>query len=545
MKEKLYKTDVVVVGGGLSGLVTALELISLNKKVIILDRDTPENKGGLARKAFGGMFFVNTPEQRLGGIKDSVDLALKDWYSFGEFTDTTNLRAQWASKYVNLCTDFVYRWLKHHDVGFFPIVHWVERGLYKQGNSVPRFHMVWGTGDGLAKAIIMHIEKHRNANQSEMKYRHYVKDIVLENGVIKGVSGIDEADNIPFKVEADVVVVASGGIGGSIEKVRTNWYQAWGKPPEIILNGNNAYNHGDLHDVAAAKVNANVINLDKMWLYAAGVHHPQPKFPGHGLSLVPPKSALWVNYKGERIGPRPLVTAYDTRYLVERICAQEKKYSWQILNYKIAVKELAISGAEHNPAIRDKKILGFLKAALLGNKTLVDDMIKDCPDFVVANSLEELVEKMNKLEGNNDVDINTVKKVISNYDAAIGRGPDFEADEQLKFIKKAREYRGDKARTCNFQKINDTKAFPLIAIREYILSRKTLGGIETDLECRVLSKPFNGKQESINGLFAVGEAAGFGGGGMHGLRTLEGTFLGGCVLTGRVAAHAIAGKKLV
>lgn len=545
MQENVYKADVVVAGGGLSGLVTALELINLGKRVIVLDRDTTENQGGLARWAFGGMFFVNTMEQRLGGIKDSVDLALKDWYSFGEFTDTNNLRAQWASKYVHNCTEYVYRWLKQHDVGFFPVVHWVERGLYKQGNSVPRFHMVWGTGDWLAKAIIMHIQKNKNTQLIELKNRHFVKDILVEGGKVKGVSGMDEQSNTAFRVEAETVVVASGGIGASIERVKENWYQPWGVPPQVVLNGNNAYNHGDLHDAAAKRVNANVLNLDKMWLYAAGVHHPEPKFKDHGLSLVPPKSALWVNYKGERMGPRPLVTAYDTRYLVERICAQEKKYSWQILNHKIAVKELAISGAQHNPDIKDKKIFGFLKAALKGNPALVEHMLKDCKDFVTANSMEELVEKMNKLEGTNDVNLDTLKKVVNEYDAAIDRGPDFEADEQLKFIQKARQYRGDKARTCNFQKINDKNAFPLIAIREFILSRKTLGGIETDLECRVLTKPVNGKQETIPGLYAVGEAAGFGGGGMHGLRTLEGTFLGGCVLTGRVAAHAIAGKKLI
>ncbi len=545
MKESIYKTDVVIAGAGLSGLVTALELINQGKKVIVLDRDSQENLGGLALWAFGGMFFVNTMEQRLGGIKDSTDLALKDWYSFGEFTDTTNLRAQWASQYVHSCTDYVYRWLKQHDVGFFPIVHWVERGLYKQGNSVPRFHMVWGTGNWLARAIVMHIQKHKNAKNCEFKFKHFVNDISVEGNQIKGVSGIDEQNNIPFKVEAETVVVASGGIGGDVERVKQNWYQPWGKAPEIILNGNNAYNRGDVHDAAVKRVNANLLNLDKMWMYAAGVHHPEPKFKDHGLSLVPPKSALWLNYKGERIGPRPLVTAYDTRYNVERICAQEKKYSWQILNKKIAVKELAISGAQHNPDIRDKKVFKFLRAALKGNPALVEDMLKNCKDFVTANSLEELVEKMNKLEGTNDVDLNTLRKVVNDYDAAIDRGPDFEADEQLKMIKKAREYRGDKARTCNFQKINDKSAFPLIAIREFILSRKSLGGIETDLECRVLTKPANGKQETIPGLFAVGEAAGFGGGGMHGLRTLEGTFLGGCVLTGRVAAHAIVGKKLI
>jgi len=293
---------------------------------------------------------------------------------------------------------------------------------------------------------------------------------------------------------------------------------------------------------AAEAIGANVTHMDKQWLYAAGVHHPDPEGkPYNALSLVPPKSALWVNYRGERIGPMPLVTGYDTRFLVEQICQQKKKYSWQILNWPIAKKELAISGSEFNEAIRDQKPIGFLKRLLMGSEDMVHRLIDTCPDVVAADSLGPLIDKMNALTGTDDVDVLALRDAIERYDRQIERGPTFHNDEQLRRIAHLRKYRGDRVRTCKFQKILDPKAKPLIAIREFILSRKTLGGIQTDLDGRVLmpSGP-DGEQDSIPGLFAIGEAAGFGGGGVHGLRSLEGTFLGTCILGGRLTAQAIA-----
>jgi predicted oxidoreductase len=291
---------------------------------------------------------------------------------------------------------------------------------------------------------------------------------------------------------------------------------------------------GLLHDVVQ-KHNGYITNLDKCWHYAGGVNHPRPHFPNHGISLVPPKSALWLKYNGERF-PIPLVTGFDTRFLVEEVCKQEKKYSWQIMNMKIALKELAASGAESNRAIRDKNLPLFLKTILFGSRELVNDFIANCKDFVVADSIEELVKKMNSLTGENDVNLNVLREAVKSYDDTIDRGFPLFNDEQLRRIAHARQYKGDRVRTCKFQKINDSKALPLIAVREHILTRKTLGGIQTDLNCRVLTKD----QTPINGLYAVGEAAGFGGGGIHGLRSLEGTFLGTCVLTGREAANSIS-----
>lgn len=532
------KADIIIVGAGLAGITAALELLPSNKKVLLIDRDTKDNIGGLAKWAFGGMFFVDTPLQRRAKFQDSTTLAWSDWQSTAQYGENDTWQKAWGEKYVNECTEKGFYWLKKQGISFFPIVHWVERGWHKQGNSFPRFHMVWGTGYGLVKTLASNMLKHPKASQNlEIKYQYKVEEILTQNNAVVAVKGIDEANNNQeWEAYADHIIIATGGLGGSLEKVRQYWVKDFGTPPEIILNGSHVFADGKMHD-AVSNVNGSLGHMHDHWHYAAGVHHPKPHHAQHGLSLVPPKSALWFNYKGERIGPEPLITAYDTRYLVEQICKQEKKMSWQILNLKIANKEFAISGSEHNVAIRDKNLFKFLKTILFGNKDLVNDMLQNCPDFVVANSIEELAEKMNALQGNNDVDAKQLRKDIEAYDKQCDLGESNFTDLQLKKIQKAREYRGDKVRTCKYQKINDPKAYPLIAIREFIVSRKTLGGIETDLQCRVLQK--GSKTETIPGLYAIGECAGFGGGGMHGKGALEGTFLGGCVLTGRTVAEEI------
>lgn len=543
MSQLTYEADVAIVGGGIAGMIAALELLNEGKKVIIIDRDTKANFGGLAKWAFGGMFFVNSKHQQKRGINDSIDLATKDWYSFAEFTDDEVWGKRWADQYINFCTPHGYQWLRDKNINFFPAVHWVERGLKRQGNSVPRFHLLWGTGWELVEVMKKSLLHHPKKENLQLQFEHRVKDINTQNNTIIGVNGIVEKTGEEFEVNANNVVIATGGINGSIEKVKENWYKPWGAPPKVILNGAHPFAVGDLHD-ATQRINGNLSNLNLMWNYAAGVHHNKPQFQGHGLSLVPCKSAVWVNYKGERFMDSPLVTAYDTRYLCERICAQEKKYSWQILNKKIALKEFAISGSEHNPAVRDKKLMKFLTTILFGNKSLINEMTSSCKDFVVANSVEELADKMNALTGNNDVNASILKADIQAYDKEVVKGKN-SSDEQVQLIAKAREYTGDRVRTSKFQRILDKRAMPLIAIREFIISRKSLGGIQTDLQCKVLTQPdATGNQQTIEGLYAIGEAAGFGGGGIHGKRSLEGTFLGGCVITARVAAKAIANQVL-
>ncbi len=544
MPDSKNDVEVIVVGAGLAGMVTALELLEEGREVLLLDRDEESELGGLARWAFGGMFFVDSPLQRRAGIRDNVEMATRDWLAFAEFGDNDSWSKKWAEQFIHFSTPHGYAWLRQQGIRFFPVLHWVERGMFQPGNSVPRFHMVWGTGWELVKVLAQRLRKHPHADRLKMLFRHRVTDLVTREGRVGGVKGLDEEKGEPFEYSASAVVVATGGITGNIQRVKANWHSDFGKAPEHLLNGSHPYALGDMHD-ASRRLDGVVTHLNRQWNYAAGVHHPKPRMPDHGLSLIPPRTALWLNYKGERMGPVPLVAGYDTRFLVDRICQEEKKYSWLVLNKKIAQKEFAISGSEHNPAIRDKRIFGFLKTILFGNKALVNDMLEHCPDFITADTIPGLARRMNDLAGTHDVDTHRLREAIERFDINIGRKPKFHNDEQLRRLAHLRQYRGDRVRICKNQRIDDPKAYPLIAIRSFIVTRKSLGGIQTDLKCRVLRNPVNGRQEPIPGLYAVGEAAGFGGGGMHGHRALEGTFLSACVITGRIAARSIAGVRLM
>jgi predicted oxidoreductase len=523
-----YKSDVVIVGGGLAGIATALELLDAGKSVTLLDRSTEDRFGGLAKESFGGVFIVDSPNQKKNGIKDSIELAWSDWCSFAEFDENDELPKKWARKLIENSERDIFYWLKERSVGFFPVVHWVERGVYRPGNSVPRFHMIWGTGQELIIQLVKRLYAHPKREKLQIYFSHKVEDFISQNGQVVGVRG----DN--FEAIGSSVVMACGGYGGNLEHIKNSWPTYLGSAPDKMLNGSHEFADGMLHDKVKG-VGGNLTHMEKMWNYAAGVHHPRPFRDNHGLSLVPPKSALWMDHRGKRIGPRPLITSFDTSDLVTNICKTEKKYSWQILNQKIALKELAVSGSEFNKAIREKNFFGFIKSILFGNKELVEDLTSNCEDFVVAGSIEELASKMTTKNFGEKIDPEFLKSEIKKYDDQIDRGLKYHNDDQLRRIAMARNYRGDKVRTCKFQKILDPKAMPLIAIREFIVSRKSLGGMQTDLESKVLSSDGT----VIKGLYAVGEAAGFGGGGMHGKRALEGTFLAGCILTAQSAAKSI------
>ncbi|TVR77172.1 MAG: FAD-binding dehydrogenase [Chitinophagaceae bacterium] len=529
------KADVLIIGGGIAGIVSAIELLKKNKTVIILDRDEVENFGGLAKESFGGVFMVDSPIQKRNRIKDSVELAKSDWFSSAEFNNNAKYEKEWANYFIENNREKVYNYLSRHSVSFFPVVHWVERGLFHPGNSLPRFHMVWGTGLGLINSLLNSLKGITENSKFKSLFRHKVHSLHIQDGKVKGVFALNEADNTEHSFYADSVIIASGGMcGGDLSLLKKNWYEEWGSLPETILNGSHKYADGSSIKLAnqAGGVSA---NLHLQWNYAAGVHHPRPKRDNHGLSLVPPKSALWVNYQGKRFENPALITAFDTRYLVERICKEPVKMSWQIMNYKIALKELAVSGSEYNDAIRDKKIFAFLKNVLFGNKNLINDLMENCKDVVFADNVEELVHKMNALQQNEMIDADDLKTQIEKFDNMLSPSK-FRNDDQLRRIAQLRSYRGDRLRTCNFQKILDKKAGPLIAIREFILSRKSLGGCVTNLKSQVLDK----EHEPIPGLYAVGEAAGYGGGGIHGKRALEGTFLAACIVNAQNAADAIS-----
>ncbi|HSN54509.1 MAG TPA: FAD-binding dehydrogenase [Candidatus Sulfomarinibacteraceae bacterium] len=533
-----YQADVVIAGGGLAGLATAHELLERGLRVLVLDRDTPERLGGLDKRSFGGVMFVDTPHQRKLGIHDSPELAWSDWLSFADFGDGDDWPRRWARTYVERSTELVFDWLTGLGVEFLPLVNWAERGLFRPGNSVPRWHIAWGTGHAIVEAVVAALENHRHRDRLELRFDHRVERLLVEAGRVVGCAGATEDGGAEFEARAEHVVLASGGIcGGDLAKVRANWYQPWGRPPRTLLNGSHRFADGLLHDEAASH-GAALTHLDKQWHYAAGVHQRNGETPMEGISLVPPRSALWLDATGRRFGPVPLMGYTDTRWVVEQICRTPAQYSWQVLNWKIAIKELAVSGCDYMTAFRHKRKLELVKHLVFGNRELVDRLVTECSDFLVADTLDELMEKMEAMSLHGAVlDREGMAADIAAYDAQIARGARYFNDDQLRRIAASRTYRADRLRTCAFQAIDDPKARPLIAIREFILSRKSLGGLQTDLASRV----FATAGEPIPGLYAVGETAGFGGGGIHGKGSLEGTFLGSCVLTGRLAARAIAG----
>jgi len=540
MSDAIYSADVIIAGGGLAGLSAAYELLDAGKSVALFDKAEAEKLGGLAKDSFGGVLMVDTPYQRRMGVKDTPETALEDWHSYAEFGEGDVWPRKWAEFYCHNSGEYIFDFLDRKDIKFLPVVNWPERGADVKGNSLPRWHITWGTGFEIIAKLQAALEKHPRRDKLSLHFGHEVNGLVVTDGAVAGVQGRRMSDGQAFQATAEHTIIASGGMcGGDLSTLRKNWYKPWGEPPKKMLNGAHDFGDGMLLE-KVREAGGNVTHLDKQWHYAAGIHHPAKRRPDDGISLVPPRSALWVNALGERIrNPRPIVAYTDTRHLVESVLKQPGQYSWQVMNWKIAIKELAVSGCSYMTAFREKSKLLLLKSLLFGNPELVKKLADDCPDdIVMAQSVPELVAKMNErnLYGL-QTDEATLRSEIEHFDAQIARGPKYFNDEQLRCIMNFRTYRGDKIRMCKYQPINDPVAMPLIAIREFILARKSLGGIQTDLACRVLRDD----GAAIPGLYAAGEAAGFGGGGISGLRSLEGTFLGGCVITGRVAGQTIAG----
>ncbi|WP_163830916.1 FAD-dependent oxidoreductase [Spartinivicinus ruber] len=524
--------DTIIIGGGLAGLVTAYELLQSSYKgtLLIIERNPPCHLGGLARLAFGGMLLVDTPLQRLNRIKDSMSLAKKDWHSFAEFSPNDYWPRQWAEYYIQ-SSPKLWQWLKALQLKFFPVVQWVERGLYTPGNSVPRYHVLWGTAARLISQLVAGINQFNVNQQLTIKYEQTIQHI-NRGGAVYELSATSDTEQMHC-YRCSSLVIATGGIAGNIEKVKSYW--SISDQPGRLLNGAHPSANGHIHNQVIGLGGA-VTHLDKMWNYAAGIHHPSPQFTDHGLSLIPAKSALWLNAKGERMGPEPLVTGYDTHFLCQQVAKEPAGYTWQILNKRIALKELAISGADHNPSLRDRRLIPFLLENLRGNHWLVDYLVNRSADVVTANSITELADKMKKISEGSHLCSDTLKNTINCYDQNVSRGRQFYNDDQLRRIKQLRTWRGDKVRTCRIKPIDDPKAYPLIAIKLHLISRKTLGGVQTNLASQVMQQD----QQMMPGLYAVGEAAGFGGGGLCGKRSLEGTFLTGCILTAMSAAEDIA-----
>ena len=533
------KTEIAIAGGGIAGIVTAGELLSAGHRVLLIDKDIRERFGGLAKQSFGGVHMIDTSHQRRLGISDSPELAWRDWQSVAGYQPDDEWPRRWARFYCEYSREYIFEFLTAKRIKFLPLVNWAERGIYGPGNTVPRWHVVWGTGYEIIDRLLGALQTHPHRSKLELLFDTEVSNIEVENGRVVGILGRRTDSGAGIRVSAEHVVIATGGIcGGDLSRLRANWYKPWGDPPKKLLNGAHDYGDGMLHD-RVAELGGAVTHLDLHWHYAAGVHHPAKRRPDDGLSLVPPRSALWFDARGERImTPGPMPGYGDTRHLVESVLRQPGQYSWQVMNWKIAIRELAVSGCDYMTAFRHKKRLALAAGILFGNKPLVERLIRECPqDFVVADTLDQLMERMDgqNLYGNR-LNCGQMTATIRAWDEMIARGPAYHNDDQLRRIANFRSYRGDRIRTCNFQRILDLRARPLIAIREFILARKSLGGIQTDLQCRVL-RASDG--QPITGLYAVGEAAGFGGGGIHGKGSLEGTFLGSCILTGQVAGRSI------
>ncbi|HEX7883733.1 MAG TPA: FAD-binding dehydrogenase [Afipia sp.] len=544
-------TDVIVVGAGLAGLVAATELADAGKRVIVVDQEGEQNLGGQAFWSLGGLFLVDTPEQRRLGIKDSHDLALQDWMGTAGFDrDEDHWPRKWAEAYVAFAAGEKRDWLRAMGHRIFPVVGWAERGGYDamgHGNSVPRFHVSWGTGPGVVEPFERRAREHVKSGRITFKFRHRVDALDITGGTATGVSGkILEPSSQPrgvrtsrtetgdFTLTAQAVIVASGGIGGNHDLVRENWPKRLGTPPKHMVSGVPAHVDGRMIGITET-AGARLINRDRMWHYVEGVHNWNPIWPGHGIRILPAPSSMWFDAIGKRL-PSPLYPGYDTLGQLEYIMKTGYDYSWFILTQSIIKKEFALSGSEQNPDLTGKSWRMTIRRAFnKGAPAPVEAFKAKGADFIVRDNLDDLVAAMNKLGGTNLLDTASIRQQIEARDREIDNP--YVKDTQVMGIHNARRYVGDKLiRTAKPHKILDPAHGPLIAVKLNILTRKTLGGFETDLDARV----FGNDGKIIPGLYAVGEAAGFGGGGMHGYRSLEGTFLGGCLFSGRNAGRAAA-----
>ncbi|MEV8068428.1 FAD-binding dehydrogenase [Streptomyces sp. NPDC004684] len=552
--------DVIVVGAGLAGLVAAHELTSRGRKVALVDQENAANLGGQAYWSFGGLFLVDSPEQRRLGVKDSFDLAWSDWQGsagFDRTEDEDSWAVRWARAYVEFAAGEKRSWLAGHGISLLPTVGWAERGDLRaggHGNSVPRFHIAWGTGTGVVEPFADHARQAARDGLLTFHHRHRVDELVVENGTARGVRGTLLApDDSPrgvasnrdavgeFELTAQAVIVTSGGIGADHDIVRRYWPERLGTPPARMVTGVPAYVDGRMLDISA-EAGVRLVNRDRMWHYTEGIQNWNPIWPGHGIRILPGPSSIWLDALGRRL-PEPCLPGYDTLSTLRHLRTTEDiapyDHSWFVLTRKIIEKEFALSGSEQNPDITAKDGKAVLRDRLFGKGAPgpVRDFVRHGADFVVADTLERLVEKMNKLTDAPPLDAAGIRRQIEARDLQLDNS--YSKDAQVQGIHNARRYIGDRlGRVAAPHRVLDPAAGPLIGVKLHILTRKTLGGIQTDLDSRALG--LDGRP--VEGLYAAGEVAGFGGGGVHGYNALEGTFLGGCLFSGRAAGRAAAAQ---
>ncbi|GAA1965504.1 FAD-binding dehydrogenase [Microbacterium deminutum] len=546
-----HSADVLVIGWGLAGLVAASEAVAAGKRVVIVDQEPRTNLGGQAWWSFGGLFFIDSPEQRRMGITDSLDLARQDWFGTASFDREEDAwPRRWAEAYLQFAHQEKRAWLREKGVGFFPVVGWAERGGYTAlgpGNSVPRFHITWGTGPGIVAPFQSEVEAGESQGRVTILGRHRVislttvdgavtgaaGDILAPSGAARGVASSREVVGA-FEITAAATIVSSGGIGGNHDLVRKNWPARLGTPPATMVTGVPAYVDGSMLAISE-EAGARLINGDRMWHYVEGIQNWDPVWPDHGIRILPGPSSIWLDATGERL-PVPLFPGFDTLGTLAHLRATGHDHSWFVLSQKIIEKEFTLSGSEQNPDLTGKDVRLLAKSRLgKGAAGPVQAFMDKGADFVVRDTLDELIAGMQALPGGDALDPERVRLEVEARDREMDN--DFTKDAQIAMLRSARDYRGDKLiRTASPHRILDPKSGPLIAVKLHVLTRKSLGGIETDLSARALAPG----GEPIPGLYAAGEASGFGGGGVHGYRALEGTFVGGCLFSGRAAGRAAA-----
>jgi len=542
--------DVIVVGGGLAGLVATAELADAGRRVILLDQEPEGSLGGQAFWSFGGLFLVDTPEQRRLRVHDSAELAWQDWEGSAGFDRPEDRWGrEWARAYVEFAAGEMRAWLHAQGMRWFPVVGWAERGGYGangHGNSVPRFHVTWGTGPGVVEPFERRVRAAAERGLVDLRFRHRVDALTLTGGVVDGVRGkvLDPSDVArgqpssrtevdDFALRAQAVLVTSGGIGGDHDLVRRFWPERLGPPPTTMISGVPAHVDGRMLDIAG-DAGANLVNRDRMWHYTEGLTNWAPIWPMHGIRILPGPSSLWLDATGHRL-PVPLYPGFDTLGTLAHLRRTGHDHSWFVLTQKIIEREFALSGSEQNPDLTGKDLRRTLGRVLPGAPEPVAAFLRHGEDFVVADSLVELVAGMNALAGEGVLDAAQVEREVVARDREMAHP--FSKDAQVTAIHGARRYLGDRlARVATPHRLLDPAAGPLIAVRLRIITRKSLGGLETDLSGRVMSADGT----PVEGLYAAGEAAGFGGGGVHGYRSLEGTFLGGCIFSGRRSGWSLA-----
>ncbi len=543
--------DIIVVGAGLAGLVAAAEAADAGRSVIVVDQEGPGSLGGQAWWSFGGLFLVGSPEQRRLGIKDSAELAAADWFGSAGFDRPEDHWPRlWAQAYLDFAAGEKRAWLRGQGVALFPVVQWAERGGYPvggPGNSVPRFHVTWGTGPGLLTPFVRRVTEHVRAGRVQLRFRHRVTELVTDGQVVTGVAG-DMLEPTTasrgerssrsvvgeFTLGCGAVIVTSGGIGANHDLVRRNWPGGDGRAPAHMLSGVPDSTDGLMLDVTE-RAGGRVINPDRMWHYPEGILNHSPVWSSHGIRILTGPSPLWLDAFGRRL-PAPLFPGFDALGALRHITATGRSHSWFLLDQRTIGPEFGLSGSEQNPDLTGRSVKLLLTTRAGGKITPpVQAFLDHGVDFLTAPTVPDLVDKMNELVGEPLVDAGELGRIVTLRDGQVRA--ELGKDPQVVAVAGARRYVGDRTmRTVAPHEMLDPAAGPLIAVRLHILTRKTLGGLETDLSSRVLRVGGS----AVVGLYAAGEAAGFGGGGMHGYRSLEGTFLGGCLFSGRGAGRAAA-----